>query len=80
MSDDSKKWFKLNLNSKHKQPSSSGGCGCGKTSGGCNSHKKEELNEEEFFEAAVDASIGDERKKDGFDQVFDRTGSTLVNP
>ena len=34
---------------------------------------KEELpiSEQEFFEGAVDAAIGDERKKDGFDQVFD---------
>ena len=71
MSDNKKKWFTLNLNSKHKQTSSS--CGCGKTSGGCDSHqpKKEELGNDEFFKAAVEASIGDERHKDGFDQVFD---------
>lgn len=71
MSNNKTKWFSLNLNSRHKQTSSSS-CGCGKTEGGCNSHQpKEELNQEEFFEAAVNASIGDEVKKDGFDQVFD---------
>ena len=61
-----KKWFSLNLGSNHKQSES---CGCGKTSGGC--HSKENINEKEFFEAAVDASIGEERHRDGFDQVFD---------
>ena len=65
------KYFRLNLNSTTKQESS-GSCGCGSTSGGCNSHApKEELSNKEFFEAAVDTAIGDERYKDGFDQVFD---------
>ena len=72
MSDNNKKWFSLNLNSRRKQSTSAHSCSCGNNSGGCNSHQpKEELNESEFFEAAVNASIGEETKKDGFDQVFD---------
>ncbi len=59
-----KKWFSLNLNFNKKTTSSS--CGCG--SNGCNSN---ELSEEEFAKAAIHASIGEERVKDGFDQVFD---------
>ena len=47
-------------------------CGCGSASGSCSSNKEElPISEQEFFEGAVDAAIGDERKKDGFDQVFD---------
>ena len=71
MSDNKTKWFSLNLNSKNKQTSGSS-CGCGKSEGGCNSHQpKEDLSAEEFLDAAVNASIGEEVKKDGFDQVFD---------
>ncbi|WP_027137350.1 4Fe-4S dicluster domain-containing protein [Gaetbulibacter saemankumensis] len=70
MSRSNKKWFSLNLG--RKQHDNSGSCGCGKTSGGCGSHSNDsEMSEEEFYNAAVDASIGDEREKDGFDQVFD---------
>ncbi|MBD0832215.1 4Fe-4S dicluster domain-containing protein [Aestuariibaculum sediminum] len=70
MSRSNKKWFSLNLS--RKQNDDSGTCGCGKTSGGCGSHSNDaEMSEEEFYHAAVNASIGDEREKDGFDQVFD---------
>lgn len=65
---DNKKWFSLNLNSAKKE--SSGSCGCGKISGGCGSHAKDQISDEEF-DTVVDAAIGNERKKDGFDQVFD---------
>lgn len=68
MSED-KKWYSLDLGLK-KEKVNSGGCGCGKTEGGCNS-PKEELSAEEFYEAAINASIGEERHKDGFEQVFD---------
>jgi molybdopterin-containing oxidoreductase family iron-sulfur binding subunit len=66
------KWFSLNLGRKEKE--SSGSCGCGKTTGGCGSHppaSTQEMTDEAFAEAAINASIGDERVKDGFDQVFD---------
>ena len=71
MSDKNKKWFSLNLNSKKNQNNNS--CGCGKPSGGCNSNtpNSKEISNEEFTKAAINASIGDEIKKDGFDQVFD---------
>lgn len=70
-----KKWYTLDLG-LNKNKETSGSCGCGKTSGGCNNHntqntKPEEISNEDFFEAAIDASIGDERHKDGFEQVFD---------
>ncbi len=68
MGTDSNKWFKLNLNSKTKQ--TSGSCGCGKPSGGCGSQTDAHMSDEDF-DAAVDTAIGEERKKDGFDQVFD---------
>ncbi len=72
---ENKKWYSLDLGlSKNKKTSSS--CGCGKTSGGCNNHgtkntQPTEMSSEDFFEAAIDASIGDERHRDGFEQVFD---------
>ena len=71
MSDNNKKWFSLNLNSKKNQNNNS--CGCGKPSGGCNSNtpNSREISNEEFTKAAITASIGDEITKDGFDQVFD---------
>ena len=69
MSNNTKKWFSLNLSNKKKESSSS--CGCGKTSGGCGSHSNKDLSEKEFFDAAVNASIGEERHQDGFRQVFD---------
>ena len=71
MSDNNKKWFSLNINSKKNQNNNS--CGCGKPSGGCNSNtpNSREISNEEFTKAAINASIGDEIKKDGFDQVFD---------
>ena len=72
MSDNNKKWYSLNLNSRHKESKTSSSCGCGKTEGGCNSHEpKTSLSNEEFLEASVNASLGEEVKKDGFDQVFD---------
>lgn len=71
---DNKKWYTLDLG-LNKKTASSGSCGCGKTQGGCSSHKEEkteeELSPEEFYEAAINASIGDERTRDGFEQVFD---------
>lgn len=69
MSTDNKKWFSLNMNST-KKSSDSGSCGCGKTSGGCGSSTNTQLSDTDF-DAAVDASIGEEMHKDGFDQVFD---------
>ena len=68
------KWFKLNLGlNRNKKTATT--CGCGNSEGSCNSNKtnKEEktLSNQEFYEAAVNVSIGDEREKDGFDQVFD---------
>ena len=66
---ENKKWYSLDLGfNRKKEPS--GSCGCGKTSGGCGSHNND-MSDEAFLEAAVDASIGDEVKKDGFEQVFD---------
>ncbi|MDO6758839.1 4Fe-4S dicluster domain-containing protein [Tamlana sp. 2_MG-2023] len=75
----SKKWFSLNFGRNNETPSGSGSCGCGKTSGGCGSHAKPDtvdsdgyqMTDAEFAEAAINASIGEETKKDGFDQVFD---------
>ena len=64
----SKKWHSLGLGlNKNKEKASS--CGCGKSEG-CNSNK-EQLSADEFYEAAVNASIGEEKHKDGFQQVFD---------
>ena len=65
----SKKWYSLDLGS-NKKKESSGSCGCGKAQGSCNS-QKEELSADEFYEAAINASIGEERHRDGFEQVFD---------
>ena len=84
MSNTGKKWFSLNLNSSTKQ-TSSGSCGCGKTSGGCGSSKGtgQPTNSHQIsdadFDAAVDAAIGDERKKDGFDQCRMVTYNTSTN-
>lgn len=69
MSANSKKWYYLNMNGTEKS-ADSGSCGCGKTSGGCGSSTNTHLSDTDF-DAAVDASIGEERNKDGFDQVFD---------
>jgi len=68
MSNNNKKWFSLNLN-RNTTPSQDHSCGCGNNSGGC--HSKKELSDEEFLNAAAEASVGDEPKKDGFQQVFD---------
>lgn len=73
---DNKKWFSLNLGKQERKSSAS--CGCGKTSGGCGSGSSSEamptsthqISDQEF-DARVDAAIGDERAKDGFDQVFE---------
>ncbi|MUH34611.1 4Fe-4S dicluster domain-containing protein [Zobellia amurskyensis] len=68
---DNKKWFSLDLGLNNKKESS-GSCGCGKSEGSCNSSpKEEELSADEFYEAAINASIGEERHRDGFEQVFD---------
>lgn len=69
---ENKKWYTLDLGLNNKKKES-GSCGCGKTEGGCGSKKEnvEEMDPEEFYEAAINASIGDERHKDGFEQVFD---------
>ncbi|MCK0134953.1 4Fe-4S dicluster domain-containing protein [Arenibacter sp. S6351L] len=64
-----KKWYSLDLG-PNKKKESSGSCGCGKSQGSCNS-QKEELSADEFYEAAINASIGEERHRDGFEQVFD---------
>ena len=69
MSEKNKKWFSLNLNNNSNKTSTS--CGCGKTSGGCKTHNQEEIDENVFFNDAVDASVGEQRPKDGIDQVFD---------
>ena len=74
---DNKKWFSLNLGKKEDK--SSGACGCGKTSGGCGSSSEKSMPKpstthqisDAEFDARVDAAIGDERAKDGFDQVFE---------
>ena len=70
MSDNNKKWFSLNLNRKEK--TTSGSCGCGKNSGGCggDASTQKQLSDAEFDNAVL-ASIGEERTKDGFEQVFD---------
>ncbi len=77
---ENKKWYNLNIDlGLNKSKETSGSCGCGKTSGGCNSDSTQntqptqstEISNEDFYEAAIDASIGDERHKDGFEQVFD---------
>ncbi|WKX75549.1 4Fe-4S dicluster domain-containing protein [Zobellia laminariae] len=68
---DNKKWYSLDLGLNNKKESS-GSCGCGKSEGSCNSSpKEEELSADEFYEAAINASIGEERHRDGFEQVFD---------
>ena len=68
---ESKKWYSLDLG-LHKKSEPSETCGCGYTQGSCGSSpKQEKLSAEEFYEAAINASIGDERKRDGFEQVFD---------
>jgi Fe-S-cluster-containing dehydrogenase component len=68
---DNKKWYSLDLG-LNKKKETSGSCGCGKSEGSCTSApKEEELSADEFYEAAINASIGEERHKDGFDQVFD---------
>ena len=64
------KWYKLNLGlNRNKKTATT--CGCGNSEGNCNSKKEKKLSEQEFYDSAVDASIGDEREKDVFDQVFD---------
>ena len=70
---DNKKWYSLDLGLNNNKESS-GSCGCGKSEGSCNSSpnvEEEELSAEEFYEAAINASIGEERHRDGFEQVFD---------
>ncbi|MDO6820912.1 4Fe-4S dicluster domain-containing protein [Zobellia sp. 1_MG-2023] len=69
---DNKKWYSLDLGLNNRKESS-GSCGCGKSEGSCNSgqNKEEELSADEFYEAAINASIGEERHRDGFEQVFD---------
>ncbi|MBO0593192.1 4Fe-4S dicluster domain-containing protein [Cellulophaga sp. E16_2] len=71
---DNKKWYSLDLGLNNKKEAS-GSCGCGKSEGSCSStpmeQVEEELSADEFYEAAINASIGEERHKDGFDQVFD---------
>ncbi|SIS46478.1 prokaryotic molybdopterin-containing oxidoreductase family, iron-sulfur binding subunit [Zobellia uliginosa] len=69
---DNKKWYSLDLGLNNRKESS-GSCGCGKSKGSCNSgqKKEEELSADEFYEAAINASIGEERHRDGFEQVFD---------
>lgn len=69
---ENKKWYSLDLG-LNKTKKSSGTCGCGNAEGSCSStpKKEEELSPDEFYEAAINASIGEERHKDGFDQVFD---------
>ena len=62
MSEKNKKWFSLNLNNNSNKTSTS--CGCGKTSGGCKTHNQEEIDENVFFNDAVDASVGEQRPKD----------------
>jgi len=69
MSDNSKKWFSLNLNSKTKQ--STGSCGCGSTTGGCGSSTNDHHISDKKFDEEVLTAIGEEKKKDGFDQVFE---------
>lgn len=64
-----KKWYSLNLGLNRKKETNES-CGCGNAKGSCNS-QKEELSADEFYEAAINASIGEERHKDGFDQVFE---------
>ena len=49
MSDNNKKWFTLDLNSKHKQTTNWKLVGCGKTSGGCGSHSEEKISEPRVF-------------------------------
>jgi Fe-S-cluster-containing dehydrogenase component len=66
---DSKKWYTLDLGLNNKEETS-GSCGCGKSEGSCNS-APEEISADEFYEAAINASIGEERNRDGFEQVFD---------
>ncbi|MFI8605720.1 4Fe-4S dicluster domain-containing protein [Cellulophaga baltica] len=69
---ENKKWYSLDLG-LNTTKKSSGTCGCGNAEGSCSStpKKEEELSPDEFYEAAINASIGEERHKDGFDQVFD---------
>tara|TARA_R110001606_G_scaffold135548_2_gene272657 strand:- start:208 stop:1413 length:1206 start_codon:yes stop_codon:yes gene_type:complete len=60
-----------NSEPKKAEPKASS-CGCGSSSGSCGSHEQElPISDQEFFDGAVNAAIGDERHKDGFDQVFD---------
>jgi molybdopterin-containing oxidoreductase family iron-sulfur binding subunit len=66
---DNKKWYSLDLGLNKKKDSSSS-CGCDKSQGSCTSPEKE-LSADEFYEAAINASIGEERHRDGFEQVFD---------
>ena len=69
-----KKWFTLDLGFNNKVPAA-GSCGCGKTSGGCGSHTPAPKNEysitSEEFDAAVEDTMVEETRKDGFQQVFD---------
>ena len=69
---ENKKWYSLDLGLNTTKKSSET-CGCGNAEGSCSStpKKDEELSPDEFYEAAINASIGEERHKDGFDQVFD---------
>ena len=57
MSEKKNKWFSLKLSNKKKTEPKSGGCGCGKTSGGCGSHSATEVA----------------KPVDGFDQVMGAT-------
>lgn len=69
MSNDTKKWFSLDLSNKKKDSNSS--CGCGKTSGGCGSHSNSHQLSDKEFDAAVVSEIENTTSKDGFEQVFD---------
>ena len=64
-----KKWFSLNL--RNNKSTNNDSCGCGKTSGGCDSSANQHQLSDTDFDAAVDASIANENPKDGFGQVFD---------
>ncbi len=77
--EEKKKWFQLDLGLSKKQ-TVGGSCGCGKSSGGCNSHSLSPSKEEyrisaEEFDTAVENELTEttppEPRKDGFQQVFE---------
>ena len=72
MSEKKNKWFSLKLSNKKKAPQESGGCGCGKTAGGCSSHKPAVAKPVDGFDQVMGATMD---RRNAFKQL---TASLMV--